>query len=63
MNYAGNTPLLFDLHGDDEAFAANSNEFVLHRPALGESAQVALQRVLNVAALLFRLTPNARQLR
>ncbi len=30
---------LLDLDGDDEAFAADGDEFVLHGPAFGEAAQ------------------------
>ena len=53
--------LLFDFDGDDEAFAADGDEFVLHGAAFGEAAQISAQGFLNRAALFFDLAANARE--
>ena len=62
MDYALHAAFLLDFDGDDEAFAADGDEFILHRAAFGEAAQIAAQGFLNRAALLFDLATNARQL-
>ncbi len=52
---------LLDLHGDDEAFAADGDEFVLHGAAFGEAAEISTERFLNRAALFFDLAADAGQ--
>ena len=44
---------LLGFHGDDEAVAADGDEFVLQGAAFGEAAQIAAQRVLDGAVLPF----------
>ena len=51
--------LLLDLDGDDEALAADGDQFVLHGAAFGEAAEIAAQRFLNGAALLLDLAADA----
>src|SRR5580704_7786514 len=59
MDHARNAALLLDLDRDHEALAADGDEFVLDGATFGEAPQVAAQRILNGAALLFDLTTNA----
>ena len=56
-----NAALLLDLDGNDEALAANGDEFVLHGAAFGEAAEVSAQRFLDRAALFFDLAADASQ--
>src|SRR5579864_429229 len=42
VNYALHAALLLHFDRDDEAFAADGNEFVLHRSAFGEATEVSL---------------------
>ena len=60
VDYALHAAFLLDLYGDDETFAADGDELVLHRAAFGEAAQISAQRFLNRAALPFDLAANAR---
>ncbi len=59
VNYALHAAFLLDFDGDDEAFAADGDEFVLHGAALGQAAQIAAQGFLNRAALLFDFAADA----
>lgn len=59
VHHPRNSALLLDLHGDDEALAANSDEFVLQGAALGEPAQVAAQGILNGSFLLVDVAADA----
>ena len=52
---------LLDLYGDDEAFAADGDQFVLDRAAFGEAAQVSAERFLNRATLPFDFAADASQ--
>src|SRR5512146_450363 len=61
--YSGHSPFLLDLDRDDKTLAANRDQFILHRSALGEPAQIPLERLLNVAPLLLDFATNSRQLR
>ena len=61
MDHALHAAFLLDFYGDDEAFAADGDQFVLHRAAFGEAAQISAQRFLNGAALLFDFAANARE--
>ena len=54
---------LLDFDGDHETLAADGDEFVLDGAAFGEAAQVAAQRILNGAALLFDLAADAGAVR
>jgi hypothetical protein len=51
------------LDRDDEALAADGDQFILHRAAFGEFAQIAAQRFLNLPLLLFDLAADAAQFR
>ena len=59
VDYALHAALLLDFDGDDEAFAADGDEFVLHGAAFGEAAQISAQRFLDGAALLFDFAADA----
>ena len=52
---------LLDLDWDDEALAADGDEFVLNRAAFGEMAQISAERFLDGAALLFNVAADACQ--
>src|SRR4029077_13919370 len=54
---------LLDFYGNDETFAADGDEFVLHGTAVGQPPQVAAQGFLDGAALFLDLAANARQFR
>ena len=56
-------PALLGLHRNDEAVAANGDEFVLHGAAVGELSQVRPQRFVNGPPLPLDVAANARQLR
>ena len=52
---------LLGLDGNDEAVASDGDQLVLQRVAFREAAQIAAQRVLDGAALLFDLPANGGQ--
>ncbi len=53
--------LLLGFDGDDEAVAADGDQLVLQGVAFGEAAEIAAQRVLDGAALLFDLAADGGQ--
>src|SRR5580658_10705578 len=61
VNYALDAAFLLDLDGDDKAFAADGDEFVLHGAAFGEAAEISAQGVLDGAALFFNFATDADQ--
>ena len=61
VHHALDAAFLLDFHRDHKTLAADGDQFVLHRPAFGEFAQVAAQRLLDLAFLLFDLAANAVQ--
>jgi len=61
VDHALDTAFLLHLYRNHETFAADGDEFVLHRAAFGEFAQIAAQRLLNLALLLFGFTANSAQ--
>src|SRR5579872_745105 len=63
MHYALYSSFLLHLNGNNEALAANRYQFVLHRAALGEPAQITAERFLDRASLLFNLAANAGEFR
>ena len=63
VRHSLHAPPLLDLHGDDEAIAANRDQLFLHGAAFGEPPQITAQRFLDGALLLFDVAANARQLR
>ena len=63
MDNALHAAFLLDLYGDDEALAADGDQFILRCAAFGELAQISAQRFLNAAALLFDVAANAGELR
>src|SRR6266478_3845622 len=50
---------LLDFHRNHKTLAADGNQFILYRPALGEFAQVAAERFLNLTLLFFGVAANA----
>src|ERR1700723_974428 len=50
---------LLDLDGDDEAFAADGDELVLHGAAFGEAPQISAEGFLDGAALFFDFAADA----
>src|SRR5579872_5704445 len=63
VNHALHAALLLDLHGNHEALAADGNQLILNCATVGQPAQIALQRFLNSAPLLFDFATNAREIR
>ncbi len=61
MGDALHSAALLHLHRDDEAFAANGDQFLLHRSTFGKPPQIGAQRLLDRALLLLDLAPDARQ--
>ena len=61
VHHALHAAFLLDFYRDDEALAADGDQFVLHRAAFGEFPQVAAQRFLDLALLLLDLAANAAQ--
>ena len=59
VNYALDAALLLNFYRDDETFAADGDELILHRAAFREAAQVSAQGFLNGAALLFHFAADA----
>src|SRR5579883_2750172 len=59
---AGDAAFQLDLDGDDEALAADGDQLVLHGAAFGETAEVATQRLLDEAFLLFDVAADAGEL-
>jgi hypothetical protein len=59
VNYALDAAFLLDLDGDDEAFAADGDEFVLHGAAFGEAAEISAEGILDGAALSFDFAADA----
>ena len=53
--------LLLGFDGDDEAVATDGDQLVLQGVALGEAAEIAAQRVLDGAALLFDFAADGGQ--
>src|SRR5205807_7848869 len=62
MNDAVYAPSLLGLDRNHEAFAANSDQLVLHCAAFGKMPQVASQGFLNEALLFFDIPTNTPQL-
>src|SRR6266853_4085325 len=62
VHHAINTLTLLGFYGDDEALTADGDQLVLDGAAFGEPAQVAAQRFLYDALLLFHLAADAREL-
>ena len=62
MHYAIHAPLLLDLYRDHEALAAYGYKLLLHCAFAGEPPQVAAQRFLNRALLLFDFAAHGGQL-
>ncbi len=62
VNYALDAAFLLDFDGDDEAFAADGDEFVLDGAAFGETAQISTQGILDGAALSLDFAADADEL-
>ena len=60
VDHALHAPALLGLHGNDEALAADGDEFVLHGAAFGEPAQVAAQRFLDGTRFCFSMSRRMR---
>jgi hypothetical protein len=63
VDHALNATFLLDLHRNDESLTADGDEFILHRPAFGQLAQIAAQRLLDLALLLLDLAADAAEFR
>lgn len=63
MHDAGDTTLEFAAHWDDEAVAADGDEFVLRSAVRGEFAQGGAQRLFNHPLLALLFAADAGQLR
>ena len=63
MRHALHPPAVFHFHRNHKAFAANGDQFFLHRAAVGKPPQIRAQRLLDASLLLFDFAANARQLR
>src|SRR5277367_548323 len=61
VNYALDAAFLLNFDGDDEAFAADGDEFVLHGAAFGEAAEISAEGVLDGAALFFYFAADASE--
>ena len=59
VDHALHAAFLLDFDGDDEALAADGDQFVLHRAAFGEAAKISAERFLDGAALLFDFAADA----
>ena len=59
MHHALYAPLLLDFYRNHETLAANCDQFILHRSAFGQSAQITAKRFLYLATLLFNLAANS----
>ena len=53
--------LLLGFDGDDEAVATDGDQLILEGVAFGEAAEIAAQRILDGAALLFNLAADGGQ--
>ena len=63
VRHALHPAALLHLHRNDEAFAANGDQLILHRAVLGKPPQIGAQRLLDGALLLLHVAANSRQLR
>ena len=61
MHHAGDAALVLGLDGDDEALAADGDEFLLGGAAFRQPAHLGAQRFLDDALLFFNLAAQARQ--
>ena len=61
MDNSLHAPLVLGFHGNDKAFAANGNQFVLQRSTFGESPQITTQGFLDEPALPLNFTAYAGQ--
>ena len=63
MNHSLYAAFLFNFHWNHETLTTDGNEFILKSAAFGELAQVAAQRFLDQALLLFDFAADAAQFR
>jgi hypothetical protein len=62
VNDAIDALALLRFYGDDEALAANGDEFILHCAAFRQPTEIAAQRLLDGTLLLFHVATDAREL-
>ena len=63
VHHALYTPFLFHLDRNYKALAADGNQIILHRAAFGKFSEVAAERVLDKALLLFHVATDSCQFR
>jgi len=62
VDHAVHPSFLFNFDGDHKPLAADGDQLILRRSALGELAQIASQRALDLALLAFDFLPQTREL-
>src|SRR5215470_9897962 len=63
MHDPGHAPFLLDLYRDDETLATDGDQFILHRTAFSQPAEIAAQGFLNRAPLFLYVATDASQFR